>query len=501
MAADGEFEFSCPQCGQVVCAEESMRGMVLECPYCEKGIVVPKAKGGAARPEANPATVSSADVASSAKSADKAVDYNFMAIQRRLAEHQQEQIAKSEREAIRDRTRRAEAVRALWIKGTLALFAIGLCVAGVLWWKARQGKIAAEVASQRAAEEENERIAAASRENAAKIAADKRKSEIDEERKRRAAELEERRKERERQLAEAEKGRKERREAEEAKRHAKDERRRRFDGFPDAFRGMPVELWRKRPKELHLGEVDGVFRCIVPDMDGDSIFFEVASRADGSVEVKSLSRDEADRSVSREAYEKLVQNNGCLFAHTDKVYVVSPKNDAGNLYPVPDRGVDPAELVLRNVYRAMIRQRVDVSGISFDVSYVPSGGGKEVAVDNVPFGRSLSRSKILDVVIQSARKSFKPPRGKTKAKRATVVWYDGDIVKRTMNVTYVPRNPRGRTGRDYQRLCDEADRQERLARTAEAEAEQAERSAIEQMERRIDETLGAGRLKIQMRVR
>ena len=132
---------------------------------------------------------------------------------------------------------------------------------------------------------------------------------------------------------------------------------------------------------------------------------------------------------------------------------------------------------------------------------MPSGGGKEVAVDNVKFGRSLSRSKILDVVIQSARKSFKPPRGKTKAKRATVVWYDGDIVKRTMNVTYVPRNPRGRTGRDYQRLCDEADRQERLARTAEAEAEQAERSAIEQMERRIDETLGAGRLKIQMRVR
>lgn len=47
-------------------------------------------------------------------------------------------------------------------------------------------------------------------------------------------------------------------------------------------------------------------------------------------------------------------------------------------------------------------------------------------------------------------------RGRRKARRATVVWYDGDIVKRGMNIAYVPRNPRGRAGRDYQRLCDEA---------------------------------------------
>lgn len=36
------FEFKCPQCGHVVEAEESVRGEVVECPYCGKGIVVPK---------------------------------------------------------------------------------------------------------------------------------------------------------------------------------------------------------------------------------------------------------------------------------------------------------------------------------------------------------------------------------------------------------------------------------------------------------------------------
>ena len=36
------FEFKCPQCGQMVEAEESYRGQVAECPFCGKGIVIPR---------------------------------------------------------------------------------------------------------------------------------------------------------------------------------------------------------------------------------------------------------------------------------------------------------------------------------------------------------------------------------------------------------------------------------------------------------------------------
>ena len=37
-------EFKCPQCGKTVAADESARGQVAECPYCGKGIVVPRGK-------------------------------------------------------------------------------------------------------------------------------------------------------------------------------------------------------------------------------------------------------------------------------------------------------------------------------------------------------------------------------------------------------------------------------------------------------------------------
>ena len=38
------FEFKCPQCGQMVEADEAYRGQVAECPHCGKGIVVPRGK-------------------------------------------------------------------------------------------------------------------------------------------------------------------------------------------------------------------------------------------------------------------------------------------------------------------------------------------------------------------------------------------------------------------------------------------------------------------------
>ena len=39
-----EFQFKCPQCGQVIEADESFRGQVAPCPFCEKNIVIPSVK-------------------------------------------------------------------------------------------------------------------------------------------------------------------------------------------------------------------------------------------------------------------------------------------------------------------------------------------------------------------------------------------------------------------------------------------------------------------------
>ena len=39
-----EFTFPCPQCGRPVLSDETLRGKVVQCPYCYKGIVVPRIK-------------------------------------------------------------------------------------------------------------------------------------------------------------------------------------------------------------------------------------------------------------------------------------------------------------------------------------------------------------------------------------------------------------------------------------------------------------------------
>lgn len=44
------FQFKCPQCGQVVMADEEDRGHVAECPHCGKGIVVPRIAASVSSP-------------------------------------------------------------------------------------------------------------------------------------------------------------------------------------------------------------------------------------------------------------------------------------------------------------------------------------------------------------------------------------------------------------------------------------------------------------------
>ena len=46
-----QIEFKCPQCGQLVTADDSLRGQVVECPSCEKGIVVPRIQLNVGRPK------------------------------------------------------------------------------------------------------------------------------------------------------------------------------------------------------------------------------------------------------------------------------------------------------------------------------------------------------------------------------------------------------------------------------------------------------------------
>ena len=79
-------------------------------------------------------------------------------------------------------------------------------------------------------------------------------------------------------------------------------------------------------------------------------------------------------------------------------------------------------------------------------------------------------------------------------KRPTVVFYDGQIMKKGMNgVTYVPRKPPGLMPRNYHEMVSEARRQE-------FEAEEAKREARESFCGKIANSLDEGRIKIEIQV-
>ena len=76
-----QFQFTCPHCKVDVEADDSYRGMVLECPSCGRGIVVPR-DASAGRPKLKPVTKQ-----------DTHEDINAAAIRRRLAEKEEEEAA------------------------------------------------------------------------------------------------------------------------------------------------------------------------------------------------------------------------------------------------------------------------------------------------------------------------------------------------------------------------------------------------------------------------
>ena len=49
-----DFQFGCPQCGKLLDANESYCGQVAQCPYCGKGIVIPRKRVVAASQSAIP---------------------------------------------------------------------------------------------------------------------------------------------------------------------------------------------------------------------------------------------------------------------------------------------------------------------------------------------------------------------------------------------------------------------------------------------------------------
>ena len=494
------FKFSCPQCGQEIEADEAFCGQVAECPHCSKGIVIPKNK---AKLSVNVRTESRAS-----GSVGQFSDPNFLAIQRRMAEQENDaQEAKSRIDKIRQTNKRRE----IAVKAVCGLVLLIVCALGFFLWKGWREDRAAAAAMEQAAKDAQKRVEA---ERLAKLAAareaeaEKRKAEEAAQRKEReakqkarAAEREQRRAEDAKRRAEEERMRAERIAAERIAREQQESNRKKLQTFLSSLSDMPISLWRYLPKDLRPDSAKGEFSCLMPDAEEEGKLYEIECDGSGGMKVSSVSRDGIVKAVPSDAFKSSLAERGGLWVAAGKAYIVTPKIREST-WPVSPGSVSPAELMLRDAYRIALRSRVGMEGISFAVSYVSENGKTETPVKAVSFSDTISRSEILDAVVQNAMKSYRNPKAGARPKRRTVVMYDGLTVKRMADgVTYVPYNrPRG-AGKSYDKLVDEAQRQEVAEREAKDAMENASRNALERYRQQIEESLDRGRIKISILAR
>ena len=466
------FDFTCPQCGVTVEADDSYRGMVLECPSCGKGIVVPRGTP-ALRPKLKPVTQE-----------EQPEDLNAVAIRRRLAEQEAEEAAALAKEqAIAARIRKQWMLSAL-VKCAVAVVVLGAAAYGLSVWRrnraeqesvreAERQRMEAENALERqgrAAEWEKRREEARQRqlEEAAKRdeVIKQRKEKYERERAEQKRLREEREKERQDKIAAAAALVKERK-----------ERAEKFDMIEKKFSTAAVDLWKNMPKEARPGTVEGVFYCLIP-FDKDYGVYEVGSSTNGPMRVAKLSKEEADEPLEVADYAGLVAKYGCLCLPADgkKAYVSVPKGPENEKYVVPSSSVEPSSLLWGEGLCALIkRYSMGTQNLEYDVSYLPARG-KALPLGAFAFGKPLGRSELQAAVLDVALKNWHPPKAKAKAPRRTVVFYDGKNIKKGADgVTYVPRSPAGRVGSSYGKLCEEARRQEDMQ--AEAQASQDEEAA------------------------
>lgn len=154
-----QFNFKCPQCGEMIEADDSLCGSVVECPFCEKGIVVPRSSKSVGRTGGLDRSVGRPGGLKRVRPVSEAVEDDAP----RMTQYQQMVQAELEN---RRKAKRYEAVTAV-VKGLVAVVVVlALVGVGLSVWNKKEAKAREQMAAQQAeverqnAEEEKERKSA-----------------------------------------------------------------------------------------------------------------------------------------------------------------------------------------------------------------------------------------------------------------------------------------------------------------------------------------------------
>lgn len=421
------------------------------------------------------------------------VDLNAEAMKRKMAEDEAERTA----ECAKAMQARRKAGRDRLLKTiVLSVAVLAVLGAGLGWFlhwdgerkaQARQAKLQAEEAQL--ALERQQAEAKKAREEQAAAERKKREEQAMERNAKREAERQKREAEDRRRQAERELRLKEEAAAEAHDKALRDE----FDRVESLFQRAKLLPWSALPKAKRPGAADGTFFCVIPVGRGGCAFFRIDSKAGGEIKPSRLSRTKDPAEVDFKEWNEMLNAAGGIVHDGDCSYLFASKTAAGGM-SLPTEDFRPAQLRLGELEMLMRSCRLVTDSLATEVVVSSDEIKGASARFIVKFCDYLDLRTIREGLAKGIEAAT--PRASVKQKRRTVMFYDGNILKKQMNgVVLVPRNPL-RIDKNYVTYRDEAERQERETEQAGSDAEAKRRAG---MERRLERALESAKMSISVK--
>lgn len=263
-----------------------------------------------------------------------------------------------------------------------------------------------------------------------------------------------------------------------------------IDPFEDVktFLFWPDLREEKKPDFAAVGTTSW---CIFDDFTKDKTVYVLKGQGNGAMSVTKFKEEEKEEAVTQEAFEKLLTKNKSAILCDGTIYLRGiTKNHSLYALPKNGKGFRPFLAELGDLGAALIDVGADFDERLARLTLCSKDGSQTISLGVVPYGGVLDNDKLDDALEKMLAKekqdamSVKRIKPKLIKFKQTVILYDGHIIKKAADgKTYVPREFRHlgtnqaslktiETFRaKWQRLYDEARRQERRLQEVEQENE------------------------------
>ena len=282
------------------------------------------------------------------------------------------------------------------------------------------------------------------------------------------------------------------------------------------------------PEKMRLGRAGRKFFCMMPTDQVEFALYEVETDADEKTVAVKISSEKGREQVDFEELKKRIEEIGCVFCDNERAYFRPRKARRPNEYqmPVESQVFEPWDAMFGEMLPVIKKFNLRCEAFALDVFLLQKGEGAVKVTKLEPFD-AVELSEFKDVVRRDLleRKEAAVMRRPIKVKKPviTVRLHNGDAVKKdTRGITYVPREfpqPKGysnfrphsyydgricncslcRKYRSWEKLRDEAVKQEMALAEYEAEVErirESMRDSVRVSDDEVDAVLKGLRVRV-----